>query len=82
MAMPGAVCGVPSSQSSLPLVSTLPPAHTPQQTFLELLGPGQWLGPVLGELLFAPSSPSISQSFKAPMYCQERILHEAPEVVH
>ena len=82
-AMLEVVCGVPhcfmcpgSSQTSFPL--------TPHSTeaFLELQGPGQWLELVLGELLFALPSPSISQPFKAPVCCQERILHEAPEVVH
>lgn len=82
-AMPGVVRGVPhcfvcpgSSQTSLPLTP-----HT-SETFLQLQSPGQWLGQVLGELLFALPSPSISQPFKAPVCCQERILHEAPEVVH
>ena len=82
-AMPGVVRGAPhcfmcpgSSQTSLPLTP-----HT-SETFLQLQSPGQWLGLVLGELLSALPSPSISQPFRAPVCWQERILHEAPEVVH
>lgn len=64
------------------LTDLLSPTPHTTETFLELQGPGQWLGLVLGELLFALPSPSITQPFKAPVCCQERILHEAPEVVH